>query len=51
MATNAPSKSNACWLNEPHKAHDWLPFPGSGLVHKGVVRCPGVESRPVPGDG
>ena len=30
-----------CFVVEPHAAHDWLPFPGSGLVAKGVVRCPG----------
>ena len=30
-----------CFVVEPHAAHDWLPFPGSGLVAKGVVHCPG----------
>ncbi|WP_225811295.1 hypothetical protein [Streptomyces spinosus] len=30
-----------CTLAAAHEPHEWLPFPGSGLVHKGVVRCSG----------
>jgi hypothetical protein len=32
-----------CSASHPHEPHDWLPFPGSGLVHKGVVHCRGRE--------